>query len=117
MILLGLTGFMVWGTASSFVTSEKDRTFIIDQRGERWDITQAKSIGFKPEGFQYGIGRDAFTPLDETGLGDDVSSVSRNLRIIGISDGAQAQAYSVDKLWRHEIANSKIGSKPVAVGY
>ncbi len=117
MMLLGVTGLMVWGTASSFVTSEKDRIFIVDQRGERWDITQAKSIGFKPEGFQYGIGRDAFTPLDETGLGDDTSSVSRNLRIIGISDGTRAQAYSVDKLWRHEIANSKIGSKPVAVGY
>lgn len=117
MIFLGLIGLMVWGTASSFVTTEKDRTFIVDRKGERWDITQAMSIGFKPDGFQYGIGRDAFQPLDETGLDDDTSSVSRNLRIIGISDGDQAQAYSVDKLWRHEIANSKIGSKSVAVGY
>jgi hypothetical protein len=117
MMLLGVTGLMLWGTASSFVTSEKDKTFIVDQRGERWDITQAESIGFKPEGFQYGIGRNAFTPLDETGLDGDTSSVSRNLRVIGISDGTLAQAYSVDKLWRHEIANSKIGSKPVAVGY
>lgn len=117
MMLLGVTGLMLRGTASSFVTSEKDKTFIVDQRGERWDITQAESIGFKPEGFQYGIGRNAFTPLDETGLDGDTSSVSRNLRVIGISDGTLAQAYSVDKLRRHEIANSKIGSKPVAVGY
>lgn len=117
IILLIVTGLLVWGTATPFVTSEGDRTFIVDQKGERWDVTQAQSIGFKPEGFQYGIGRNAFTPLDETGLSDDTSSVSRNLRIIGISEGTQAQAYSVDKLWSHEIANSKIGSKPVAVGY
>jgi hypothetical protein len=116
-ILSTMTGLLVWGTAIPFVTSDGDKTFIVDQRGERWDVTQAKSIGFKPEGFQYGIGRDAFTPLDETDLADDTSSVSKNLRIIGISEGTQAQAYSVDKLWRHEIANSKIGSKPVAVGY
>jgi len=116
-ILLIMTGLLVWGTATPFVTTEGDKTFIVDQRGERWDVTHAQSIGFKPDGFQYGIGRDAFIPLDETGLGDDTSSISRNLRIIGISEGTQAQAYSVDKLWRHEIANSKIGSKPVAVGY
>jgi hypothetical protein len=96
-ILSTMTGLLVWGTAIPFVTSDGDKTFIVDQRGERWDVTQAKSIGFKPEGFQYGIGRDAFTPLDETDLADDTSSVSKNLRIIGISD--------------------KIGSKPVAVGY
>ena len=107
----------MWGTASSFVISEGNKTFIVDQMGERWDVTQARSIGFKPEGFQYGIGRDAFTPLDETDLRDDTSSVSRSLRVIGISEGTEAQAYSVDKLWRHEIANSKIGAKSVAVGY
>ena len=117
LVFLILSGLLVWGTASSFVISEGNKTFIVDQMGERWDVTQAQSIGFKPEGFQYGIGRDAFTPLDETDLRDDTSSVSRSLRVIGISEGAEAQAYSVDKLWRHEIANSKIGAKPVAVGY
>jgi hypothetical protein len=117
IVLLVMTGLLAWDRATPFVTSDGAKTFIIDQRGERWDVTQAQSIGFKPEGFQYGIGRNAFTPLDETDLSDDTSSVSRNLRIIGISEGNQAQAYSVDKLWRHEIANSKIGPKPVAVGY
>ena len=117
IILFGVIGLMSWGKASSLVTTENKRTFIIDQRGERWDITQAVSIGFKPEGFQYGIGRDAFTPLDESGLSDDTPSVSRSLRVIGIADGDLAQAYSVDKLRRHEIANSILGSKPIAAGY
>lgn len=117
LFILVLSGLSVWSTASSFVILEGDKTFIVDQKGERWDVTQARSIGFQPEGFQYGIGKDAFTPLDEKGLQDDTSSVPRNLRVIGISEGTEAQAYSVEKLWRHEIANSKLGSKPVVVGY
>jgi hypothetical protein len=75
------------------------------------------SIGFKPERFQFGIGRNAFTPLDDSYLSDDADISDRNTRIIGVEDGSQAQAYSVPKLRHHEIANSKIGSKPIAVGY
>lgn len=31
---------------------ENGKTYIVDQRGERWDVTQAESLGFDPEGFQ-----------------------------------------------------------------
>jgi len=104
-------------TSFSFVVQEGDKTFIIDQTGERWDISQAKSIGFKPKGFQYGIGRNAFTPLDDSYLTEDSLSVSGKLRVIGVTDGSQAQAYSVSKLMHHEIANTRIGSNPIMVGY
>jgi len=104
-------------TSFSFVVQEGDKTFIIDQTGERWDISQAKSIGFKPKGFQYGIGRSSFTPLDDSYLTEDSLSVSGKLRVIGVTDGSQAQAYSVSKLMHHEIANTRIGSKPIMVGY
>ena len=96
---------------------QMDKTFIIDQTGERWDISQAKSIGFKPKGFQYGIGRNAFTPLDDSYLTEDSFSVSGKLRVIGVTESSQAQAYSVSKLMHHEIANTRIGSKPIMVGY
>jgi hypothetical protein len=64
-LFVGLTtvwavmGLMAPFTALSFVTQEGDKTYIVDQTGERWDVTQAKLIGFRPERFQYGIGRNA----------------------------------------------------------
>jgi hypothetical protein len=92
-------------------------TYIQDQTGERWDVTKAESIGFKPEKFQYGIGKYAFTPLDDSNLSDDTSSVSSNLRVIGVSDGSDARAYSIPKLRYHEIVNTKIGAEPIVAGY
>ncbi len=116
-IFLFVICFATSDGAFSLVQEDGNKTYIVDRTGERWDITQAKSIGFRPEQFQYGIGRIAFTPLDDSQLSDDIFAVSKNLRIIGIAEGTEAQAYSIPKLGRHEIANTKIGSKPIGVGY
>ncbi len=105
----------VW--AFPTVKQKNDRIFIHDRHGEAWEVTQAVSIGFDPEKFQYGIGRHAFTPLDDTGLTTDNGSVSSGLRVIGVADGNEARAYSVPKLSRHEVANSTIAASPIAVGY
>jgi hypothetical protein len=105
------------GGAFSRVVHEGDSTFIIDRHGERWDVTQARSLGFMPERFQHGIGRNAFTPLDDSSLKDNSDSASQSLRVIGISDGKQANAYSVPRLWRHEVANSSLGDKKIAAAY
>ncbi len=117
VLFLCLAYFITSGTAFSSVLRESDNIYIVDQTGERWDVTQAKSIGFDPHRFQYGIGREAFTPLDESYLSDDTFFVSRGLRVIGVTGGTEAHAYSVPKLRRHEIANTTIDSKPIAVGY
>jgi hypothetical protein len=101
----------------SIAIREEDRVFIVDQRGERWEVTQAESLGFKANEFQYGIGRHAFKPLDDSHLGETGPVLAPNHRIIGIADGSQAQAYSISRLSRHEVANTSIGSKPIAVGY
>lgn len=108
---------LVSGTAFSFVERAEGRTYIVDQRGEKWDVTQAESIGFKPDRFQFGIGRNAFTPLDGSALKEPADNVPDNLRILGIKKGSEAQAYSIPKLRWHEIANSRIGSEPVVVGF
>ncbi|MBW2194925.1 MAG: hypothetical protein JRF37_04945, partial [Deltaproteobacteria bacterium] len=71
ILFLCLAYFITSGTAFSSVLREADKIYIVDQTGERWDVTQAKSIGFDPHRFQYGIGREAFTPLDESYLSDD----------------------------------------------
>jgi hypothetical protein len=103
--------------AFSNVKQKDGRIYIIDQTGHKWDVTQAESLGFKPEGFQYGLGKDAFTPLDDSRLTGSTDGVAGGLRVIGISEGAEAKAYSVSRLRYHEIANSTLGGTPVAVGY
>ena len=117
LIIICMIFFMTSVAASAFVIQKGGKTYIKDQTGERWDVTQAKSIGFKPEGFQYGIGKTAFTPLDDSYLSDGSSSKFQNPRVIGIADGTEARAYSVPKLRYHEIANTQIIDKKIAVGY
>ena len=105
------------GEAFSRVIHEKGKSYIVDLHGERWDVTQAQSVGFVPERFRHGIGRNAFTPLDDSNFSDDKRTTSKNLRVIGISDGKDANAYSIPRLWRHEIANSHIGNQPITAAY
>lgn len=102
---------------SGFVRNDGASVFIIDQTGKHWDITQAVSIGFKPEKFQYGIGMNAFTPLDDSHVAPKPFQMKGSHRVIGIFEGGQAHAYSVGRLHYHEIANTHIGGRPIAVGY
>jgi hypothetical protein len=118
IIISVLTGCVeVNESAFSNIEREGGKTYIVDRTGHKWDVTQAESIGFKPERFQFGLGKSAFTPLDDTYLTDDGSGISEKLRVIGVEDGARSQAYSVSRLSSHEISNSTLGDKPVAVGY
>lgn len=97
--------------------SRDDRKYILDRTGEKWDVSQAESIGFKPGGFQYGIGRYAFTTLDDSNLQSSTASIRKNLRVIGVASGDEAHAYSVSKLSQHETANTTLNAKPILVGY
>jgi len=117
VIFLGVALIFVSISSAAFVLRKEGKTYIEDQKGERWDVTQAKALGFRPESFQYGIGKNAFTPLDDSYLSDGSSSIFQNPRIIGIADGTEARAYSIPKLRYHEIANTQINDKKVAVAY
>jgi hypothetical protein len=101
--------------SSALVIREGGKTYIVDQRGERWDITQAQTLGFDPKGFQYGIGRNAFTPLTDSYVRKEESGLSGRTRVIGVAEGKEKRAYSVPRLSRHEIANSTLGGKQIAV--
>ncbi len=116
-ILLGLILAIALSQAFSRVIEENGNTYIVDRHGERWDVTQAVSIGFEPHRFQHGIGRDAFTPLDDSQFSRDNAGVRRDERVIGIAEGQHANAYAVSKLWRHEVANSFVGDRPIAAAY
>jgi hypothetical protein len=117
IILLGLILGIALNQAFSKVIEEKGKTYIVDWHGERWDISQAMTIGFKPHRFQHGIGRNAFTPLDDSNFSGNNAGVQRNERVIGIAEGDRANAYAISKLWRHEVANSFIGEKPITAAY
>ena len=116
-LLLGIMYVATHKFGSSAVVKEAGKTYIVDRTGERWDVTQAVSMGFDPEGFEFGLGRNAFTPLDDSFLTDDTSKVAKNTRVIGVTDGSQAQAYTIGRLLGHEVANTNLGSAPVVVSY
>ena len=116
-IVIMVTIPLLSGFTFSRAIEENGQSYIVDLHGERWDVTQAKTIGFDPERFRHGIGRNAFTPLDDSYLKDNSPNVSSNTRVIGISDGKEARAYSVPRLYRHEIANSRIGDQAIAAAY
>jgi hypothetical protein len=114
---LGIALIFVSISSAAYVLKRGGKTYIKDQRGEQWDVTQAKTLGFRPGSFQYGIGKNAFTPLDDSYLDHGSSSNFQNPRVIGVADGTQARAYSVPKLKYHEIANTQINDKKIMVGY
>lgn len=102
---------------AAFVVERFGTLYIEDQKGELWEIDQAKSIGFKPERFQYGIGRNTIQPLNDSHLKNRLSFTFDNPRVIGISKGDTAQAYSIKRLKEHEVANTNFNDRPIAAAY
>ena len=115
--IVGLLAFALAVQSPADVIRQDDRVFIVDRTGERWDVTQAVSIGFDPHGFQFGIGRNAIRPLDESHLRDNPLVLDPGERVIGVENDNEAHAYVIRKLTRHEIANTRIGDKPIAAAY
>jgi hypothetical protein len=119
--LLVLFGFaiaaLLYQPPGTAAVKEGAKTFIVDQTGERWDITQAVSIGFKPRYFEFGIGRNAFTPLNDKNWKDTPTDPYDRMRVIGITGNGDAHAYAIRKLWSHETANTYLGSEPIVAGY
>ena len=116
-IVIAVVLFLVNICLAAWVVREGDRVFIKDRNGERWDVTQAQTMGFKPDRFQYGIGKNAFTPLQDENFEEDRISSFFNTRVIGISLDNHAHAYAVDRLKHHEIANTTLAGKAIVAGY
>ena len=116
-MIISLLIIFSFTAAHGFVQYKNKKAFIIDQTGDKLDVTQAMTLGFDPEKFQYGIGKTAFTPLDDSHIKNKPDVPSANPRVIGIKNDLETHAYSVDKLWSHEIANIHIGSKSITAAY
>ena len=100
---------------SSVAASEG--VYITDQKGERWDVTQARSLGFDPKGFQFGIGRNAIVPLGPEALKAPPETLPSSDRVLGVSQDGEAHAYRVRRLNMHEVANTTLGDTPIAAAY
>ena len=83
------------------VIKKDGKIFISDRKGEKWDITQAVSIGFKPDKFEFGLGRNAFSPLDDSHFRDATKSIPKKLRVIGVLGENESKAFSINKLTGH----------------
>ena len=103
--------------SGAWVVTRGDRVYIEDRTGERWDVTQSQKLGFVPQRFQYGIGKNAFTPLRDEDFGDEQLPGFSNIRIIGISIDDNAHVYAVSRLRNHEIANTIIAGRAIVAGY
>ncbi len=116
-ILFALCALLCLVPAGATFAWDDPEVSITDRTGETWDITQAASLGFKPRFFQYGIGRDTIRPLDDSEFRTEPRSRGRNPRVIAVAAKDEARAYSVPKLVRHEIANSRIKDRMIAAAY
>lgn len=116
-LLFAIIGIMLVVTGTTGVVKQNERIWLVDRTGERWDITQAVALGFAPQGFQFGIGRNAIRPLDDASLRSDEPDLDDRTRVIGVRNGPDAHAYVVRKLTRHEIANTTLGDMPIAAAY
>lgn len=117
--LLAVLLFLAFFTprADAFVVNEGNHIYLVDRTGERWDITQAVSIGFDPDHFEFGIGRHAFNPLDDTHWQPGSTHDGSGMRVIGVAGDGEAHAYAVRKLRYHETANTFLGSDPITAAY
>jgi len=117
-VLFGFaTAALLYQPPGTAAVKEGEKTYIVDQTGERWDITQAVSIGFDPRYFEFGIGRNAFKALDERDWQSTPEDRYNQMRVIGVTGNGDAHAYSVAKLWSHETANTFLGRQPIVAGY
>ena len=104
-------------SAEAAVVKKGDRTYLVDRTGELWDISQAVSIGYDANKFEYGIGRHAFQPLDNSHWNAKSKDTASGIRIIGVAGNGDAHAYSVGKLRYHETANTMLGTQAIVAGY
>lgn len=117
VLLAGMSLLLLFQQSGTAAVKEGEKVYIVDQTGERWDITQAVSIGFNPRYFEFGIGRNAFNPLDGSNWKSTPEDKYNQMRVIGVTGNGDAHAYSVAKLWSHETANTFLGAEPIVAGY
>lgn len=98
------------------VIRKNDRIFIVDYQGEHWDVTTAVTKhGMKPEYFQYGLGRHAFTPVMKPKLRSQPKG--EDPLVFGVKREGVARAYDRKVLRKHETLMDCIKGEPIMVAH
>lgn len=100
----------------------EEKIFITDRTGKKWDVTHAVlNYGFKISNFQYGLGPNAITPINNPDMispGEPGYPGNNSTEpVIGLSIEGDDRAYPIRTLSRHEVVNDRVGGKDVAVVY
>lgn len=109
--------FSLVAACSSGSQVAPEDAYITDKTGERWSLDQAVTLGYRPEGFEFGLGRNAIVPLSDDRVQENPKNVPDDLRVIGVVVEGVARAYAVAPLRRHEVVNSVIGGTAFAAAY
>lgn len=109
--------FTISISCAASLVRQGSRVYIKDRAGELWDVTETQKRGFKPNRFQYGLGKSAIIPLGDKDLKDEQFSKTSKDEILGISVDNESHAYSIARLSYHEIANTTIAGNAIAAGY
>lgn len=111
--------FVVWGIffvslaedlPSSTRLNMKEKIFITDRTGRKWDITHAiKVYNMEPEFFHFGIGVGAIPSVDRPVVVEKDNTAypqsGSDFSVFGVNYNGEQRAYPVKDLARHEIFN------------
>lgn len=100
-----------------FVQRHGGHVYIVDPVGQRWEVSQAESMGFSPCKFSHRVGNDVSVSTDRASLSADAAEVTDDSRVMGVFSGGEARAYLVSSSRPHEVINDAIGGSAVAVVY
>ena len=99
-----------------------DTIFIIDQAGERWDVTHAvRHYKMYLPDFGHGVGRNVIRPIIDPIMippGDRLyPDTDKQWQVIGTTINGDSRAYRIDHLNAHEVVDDSFGDVHVAVGW
>ena len=99
-----------------------DTIFLVDDAGEKWDITLAENkYGMNRQRWQYGLGRNAICPMIEPEMLSPghraYPSPDDNRICIATTINGESRAYAIDDLNSHEVVDEYYGETAVAVGW
>ena len=91
------------------------------EAGEWFDVTGSP---LKPDGYQYGIGKDSIPSIDQPKFiaihqrdALRTHGITDETDVIGYVHNGEARAYPIRIMNRHELVNDIVGGKPVTVGW
>lgn len=104
------------------IIDDEERILIVDRTGKSWDITHAVNVyGFKPGGFQFGLGPNAIPPIVSPSFlcpeADRYPADDETFLVMGVQLNGHTRAYPITVMSAHEVVDDRFGNRLAAVAY